>query len=161
MNKYSTRLTDRANIAGFPVETIIMADLMAIGYSKADAYNIAYSGNSLFSEEQNSAIREDIISTERFKAYLKSLKSSKSSSSINEDVELIDQQQAAIEILRVAKNLDDHDKDKAMLYAKYIDIARKSNDVTKDEESATRVYLPLECCRCPLYEEYQMKQKDK
>ena len=49
------------------LQYLVMADLMAIGYSENDAYTIAYPENAALSLQQNASIRNNIIESVKFK----------------------------------------------------------------------------------------------
>lgn len=73
---------------------LIMADLMAVGYSENDAYTIAYSENDTLSVQQNNSIRKNILDSVKFKKLLENrrsrLKEGTATPILLEEVELSD-----------------------------------------------------------------------
>ena len=57
------------------VQYLVMADLMAVGYSENDAYSIAYQENEGLSVQQNNSIRGTIIESVKFKKLLENRRS--------------------------------------------------------------------------------------
>lgn len=153
MPEYSTNLKAEAKKAKVPVQTLIMADLMAIGYSKADAYNIAYSTNSTLSAQRNKTVRDSIAETDSFDDLLQKRKERHTGvreENKADDSELMSDIDVARDILRSARLLPDG-KERAELMAKYYDIKKKIG-AADDEKDIVKVWLPLTCAICPWYQ---------
>lgn len=150
--EYSEKLKDTARLAGLSVEEVVFADLLNAGYSNSDAYNIAFYKTDVLlrqTDAQRRAQMTAVAESPRFRQFRKGRQ--KKGYVEEDDTEIMDEKEAAREILKVAKNLPDTDKDKGMMFAKYIDVIRKTPDATDGEDSTVRVYIPLDCSRCPLY----------
>ena len=151
MIEYSQKLKQEAKKSKVPVQTLIMADLMAIGYGKADAYNIAYFNNASFSRERNKTIRDSITDTDAFDELVAERSKLNIGKSIigTDDAELMADIDVARDILRSARQLPDG-KERAELMSKFYDIKKKIG-AADDGKDVVRVWLPLTCHICPFY----------
>ena len=163
MQEYSTNLKNEAKKAKVPVQTLIMADLMAVGYSKTDAYNIAYVDNlAQWNREHNRTVRDSITETDSFDELLKSRRerhTTTAATDILDDAELMADLDVAKDILRSAKQLPDG-KERADLMAKYYDIKKKIG-AADDGKDIVKVWLPLTCAICPWYQSEAQKAAKK
>lgn len=151
MIEYSQKLKQEAKKSKVPVQTLIMADLMAIGYGKADAYNIAYFNNASFSRERNKTVRNSIVETDDFDELLQQRAALYSGIKENsDDVEMITEQEVAKDILVSARKQPVGSKERADLMSKYYDIVKKIG-ASSDGQEVVRVWLPLTCHICPFY----------
>ena len=151
MIEYSQKLKQEAKKSKVPVQTLIMADLMAIGYGKADAYNIAYFNNASFSRERNKTIRDSITDTDAFDELVEERSKLNIGKGIvgTDDAELMADIDVARDILRSARQLPDG-KERAELMSKFYDIKKKIG-AADDGKDVVRVWLPLTCHICPFY----------
>ena len=151
MIEYSQKLKQEAKKSKVPVQTLIMADLMAIGYGKADAYNIAYFNNASFSRERNKTIRDSITDTDAFDELVEERSKLNIGKGIvgTDDAELMADIDVARDILRSARQLPDG-KERAELMSKFYDIKKKIG-AADDEKDVVRIWLPLTCHICPFY----------
>lgn len=89
------------------VQYLVMADLMAVGYSENDAYTIAYPENAALSVQQNNSIRSNILDSAKFKKLFDSrrsrVKDGVAAPVQLEEVELVSTEEVMKEILRSAK----------------------------------------------------------
>lgn len=153
MEEYSQKLKKEAKHLNIPVQTLIMADLMAIGYSKSDAYNIAYSTNATFTSAQNKSIRDSIIETDAFDDLLQQRTTMHTGLNTNlDEVEMITEMDVAKDILASARKQPIGSKDRADLMSKYYDIVKKIGS-SSDGQEVVKVWLPLTCHICPFYKE--------
>ena len=136
-----------------PAQTLIMADLMAIGYTENEAYNIAYSENASLAKAQNIQIRDNIVHAVGFTDLLsdrrKAIKgvdtplSDGSPSQMTKD-DVARQLKAQIDLL------PDGSKEKADVLMKYADLfAMKKEEKKGEEEEIIRIWMPLTCDICP------------
>ena len=146
---------------------LVMADLMAIGYTEEDAYTIAFPDNLSLSVQQNTGIRKNVVETSKFKKLLEARRSRVKDGIATpidlDEVELVSTEEVLKEILRSAKQQPIGSKERADLYAKYNDIKKESENVKQDETDNIHHYLPLKCNQCPLlnaYNEEMRKQHD-
>lgn len=137
---------------------VLLADLIAIGYSEIDAYTIAYPENEALSVQQNKGIRENILSSAKFKKLLDErlgqIGVTGNRQSGVGDVELISTEEVMKEILLSARKQPVGSKERADLFAKYNDIKTKSDVTAGNEEDAISFYFPLKCSQCPLLYAY-------
>lgn len=146
---------------------MVMADLMAIGYSEEDAYSIAYPENEAMSVQQNTGIRTNIIESSKFKKLLEArrnrVKEGIATPIQLDEVELVGTEEVLKEILRSAKQQPVGSKERADLYAKYNDIRKENEQGTEDETDAVKFFFPIKCNQCPLltaYNDEMRKCKD-
>lgn len=143
------------------VQYLVMADLMAVGYSENDAYIIAYPENEGLSLQQNNSIRTNIIESVKFKKLLENrrtrVKDGVAAPVMLDEVELVGTEEVMKEILRSAKQQPVGSKERADLFAKYNEIKTKNEQGVEDDTDNINFVFPLKCNQCPLlysYNEY-------
>ena len=143
------------------VQYLVMADLMAVGYSENDAYIIAYPENEGLSVQQNNSIRTNIIESVKFKKLLENrrtrVKDGVAAPVMLDEVELVGTEEVMKEILRSAKQQPVGSKERADLFAKYNEIKTKNEQGVEDDTDNINFVFPLKCNQCPLlysYNEY-------
>lgn len=143
------------------VQYLVMADLMAVGYSENDAYIIAYPENEGLSVQQNNSIRTNIIESVKFKKLLENrrtrVKDGVAAPVMLDEVELVGSEEVMKEILRSAKQQPVGSKERADLFAKYNEIKTKNEQGVEDDTDNINFVFPLKCNQCPLlysYNEY-------
>ena len=160
----STTFTKAAKKLGVSEQFVIMADLMAIGYSENDAYTIAYPENATMSIQQNNSIRANMVKTAKFKKLLadtkQRIKDKIGDPSTIESVSLITTDEVAKEILFSAYKQPQGSKERADLLSRYQDLINKRDEKVSTQDSSIQFYLPLCCDKCPLMIKYK-EQKDK
>ena len=160
----STTFTKAAKKLGVSEQFVIMADLMAIGYSENDAYTIAYPENATMSIQQNNSIRANMVKTAKFKKLLadtkQRIKDKIGDPSTIESVSLITTDEVAKEILCSAYKQPQGSKERADLLSRYQDLINKRDEKVTTQDSSIQFYLPLCCDKCPLMIKYK-EQKDK
>ena len=137
---------------------LVMADLMSVGRDAVDAYLIAYPENKGLPEKQTKGILDNILASAKFKKLLEDRKSRvKDGSAVPvglEDIELIEGDEVAREILRSAKSAPIGSKERAELFLRYDEIRNRNNiDQTEDETDAVNFFFPMKCSSCPLLTE--------
>lgn len=150
------------------VQYLVMADLMAIGYSEDDAYTIAYPENISLAAQQNSSIKKNIVESAKFKKLLENrstrVKDGIATPVMLDEIELVDTDEVLKEILRSAKQQPIGSKERAELYAKYNDIKKESEEEVIDETDNINFFLPIKCNQCPLlyaYNDYLREHEQK
>ena len=147
------------------VQYLVMADLMAIGYSECDAYAIAYPENVALAEQQNNSIRNNIVESAKFKKLLVNRRSRVKEGIATpiqlDEVELVGTEEVLKEILRSAKQQPIGSKERADLYAKYNDIKKENEQEVIDETDNINFVFPLKCNQCPLLYSYNDYLKEK
>lgn len=152
----SARIKKEAERIGVPAETLLMADLMAIGYTDNEAYNIAYAANEHFSKKQNISIRENIISAPGYEDLVKERvteiaeKIGRPMGAISGSTDQLSKDEVAAQLRRQIELLPDGSKEKADVLMKYADLfAYKKEEPKNEEEDIIRVWMPLTCDICP------------
>lgn len=158
----------QAKKLGATEQFVIMADLMAIGYSETDAYTIAFPENAALSAQQNRSIRENITTSAKFKkVYDERHSNIRSGVSVTiplDEMELVGTDEVLKEILRSAKQQPIGSKERADLYAKYNDIKKESEMSGNNMEDSILFAFPIKCYQCPLlhtYNEFRKENGDK
>lgn len=145
------------------VQYLVIADLIAIGYSEGDAYSIAFPENESLAEQHNSSIRKSIFESVKFRKLLEGRKSRVKDGIATpvslSDVKLIDTEEVLKEVLRSARQQPVGSKERADLYAKYNDIKNESEQGTDDTTDAIEFYFPMKCSQCPLLHSYNEEMK--
>ena len=139
---------------GVPVNYLVMASLVSLGYSENDAYIVAFPENLALSPNQNKSIRENIITSSKFKDLL-----SDSVAAVNlvptEDEALMDKEKTARLIMQAAMKQPFDSKERIEGLMKYSDLmGYKREDVEGDATENIHFYLPLKCSQCPLLKEH-------
>lgn len=134
---------------------LVMADLIAVGHDAIDAYVIAYPENQELPEKQNKGILDNILASAKFKKLLEDRKSRvKDGSAVPvklEDIELIEGDEVAKEILRSAKSAPVGSKERAELFMRYDEIRNRNNaEPTEEATDNINFYFPIKCSSCPL-----------
>ena len=146
------------------VQYLVMADLMAVGYSENDAYIIAYSENEGLSVQQNNSIRTNIIESVKFKKLLENrrtrVKDGVAAPVMLDEVELVGTEEVMKEILRSAKQQPVGSKERADLFAKYNEIKTKNEQGVEDDTDNINFVFPLKCNQCPLLHSYNQYLKE-
>ena len=159
--EYSKRLKEEAKKYSVPVQTLVMADLMAIGYTANEAYTVAYQCNATFSQERNITIRDNIISSAGFNDMVRERSAKHGRPELMENDELRSQyskEEIASMLRAQIENLPDGSKEKADVLMKYADLfAYKKEEKKAEEEDIKRVWLPLTCDICPYKNNYESK----
>lgn len=155
--EYSNALRKEARQNGVPVQKLVMADLMSIGYNKSDAYFIAYNPRTYTSPAIKTQ-RDEIAETEEFDQLVQQRTASHRDLSVKtEEVEMISDVEVAKDILTSARKQPVGSKDRADLMAKYYDITKKIG-MAADGQEVVKVWLPLTCRICPFYKKGTKKE---
>ena len=160
---FSKRIEKESKKYGVAAQSLILADLMSVGYTEAEAYSIAYAENAVLSFQQNQSIREGITKSGRFKEVLNDrIKNihNRIAKPEGEDVELISIEEAAAEVLKTAMKFQDGSKERGEMFVKYTELLRKNAAQPETEDDGIGIYLPLKCFDCPLLQEYTDKQAE-
>lgn len=157
---FSQRINKEAEKYAIPAQTLVLADLMAIGYTANEAYNIAYAENASLSKQQNISIRDNITATVDFQMLLKDrterIKSATPSTAPIEVKELYTKEEIASKLRTQIEQLPDGSKEKADVLMKYADLfAMKKEEKRAEEEDIIRVWIPLTCDICPFKKKFE------
>lgn len=162
---FSKRITKEAKDYNIEPQAVVLADLLAVGYTEAEAYNIAYADNCVLTFEQNQSIRNALTTSQKFMEMAedrKRLIRSRLPTSIKEeDIELMSTEEAAKQVLMAAKSLPTGSKERGEMFVKYTELLRKNTSVDAEpEDESIRIYLPLKCCDCQLYQDHIESRKE-
>lgn len=152
---YSRKLKAAADSYGAGVPELVMADLVAIGYTRADAFYIAFPEYRAKSQLQARNLMDSIAREDRFKAILKDRGRMRDTAADAADGGLISRQEAAAEVLRTAQMLPEGSKERLQAFSTYAEILRKNNEGVDAGNDHVNYYLPLTCGRCSLYKEWR------
>lgn len=161
---YSKKLKSEADSFGVGINELLMADLIAIGYIKMDAFYLAFPDYQSKSPLEARNIMESISRGDGFKAIVKQRAEKHSGGDANfvqPDDGLIDKKQAAMEILRVAQSLPENSKERGEMFVKYSEMLRKNDDSVDVGNDHLQYYLPLTCPKCSLYQTFKENKRKK
>lgn len=154
----SARLKKEAQRYNVPAQTLVMADLMVVGYTANEAYNIAYSENAALSKQQNISIRDNITFAVGFSDMLserKRMLRGMETSTAADTSQQMTKDEVAAQLKAQIDLLPDGSKEKADVLMKYADLfAMKKEEKKADEEDIIRVWMPLTCDICPYKKSY-------
>lgn len=143
---------------GCSVNELVLADLLSIGYGEADAYAIAYPEDQALNVSMQQANRRKIMSRVSFVELCDKRKLTNANilefSGDTSDIELIDNEMTAKEILKIAKKMPEGSKERGEMFMKYADLTRKNDAATEEAMDAIQFYFPVKCNQCPLFDAY-------
>lgn len=148
----SARIKRDAKRRNVAPQTLVMADLMAIGYSDNEAYNIAYSENATLAKKRNITIRDNITHAVGFKDLLTERSQEIRGTNVTptDIAEQMSKDEVASQLRRQIEMLPDGSKEKADVLMKYADLfAYKKEEKKGEEEDIIRIWMPLTCDICP------------
>lgn len=150
---------------GVTVQELLMADLISIGYGEADAYTVAYPEDASLSVTMKQATRKKITSKITFMELCEKRKLANANilefSGDAKDIELIDNELTAKEILKIAKQMPENSRERGEMFMKYADLTRKNDAVTEEAMDAITFYFPVKCNQCPLFDTYNAFMRNK
>lgn len=150
---------------GVTVQELLMADLISIGYGEADAYTVAYPEDASLSVTMKQAMRKKITSKITFMELCEKRKLANANilefSGDAKDIELIDNELTAKEILKIAKQMPENSRERGEMFMKYADLTRKNDAVTEEAMDAITFYFPVKCNQCPLFDTYNAFMRKK
>ena len=161
---FTEKLKKEAKSAGVEPQSLIMADLLSIGYSESDAYNIAYPEREVWNIEKNMSTRDGILNDKKFKAVLEQrIQRQRSGVMIPQklsEIELISREESLKEILMAAQKLAIGSKERGDMFIKYQEALAKMQETTGNGDTVN-IYLPLKCIKCPLYADFLERKAEK
>jgi hypothetical protein len=150
---------------GCTLNELVMADLISIGYTENDAYLVAYPEDAALSVQMQQANRRKIVSKITFQE-LCDLRRVSNAQTLEfsgdiEEIDLIDSETTAKEILKIARRMPEGSKERGEMFMKYADLTRKNDAATEEAMDAMQFYFPVKCNQCPLLDAYNayMRQK--
>ena len=159
---YTKKLKSEADSYGIGINELVMADLMSIGYQRQDAFYVAFPEYASKSVLEANNIMSSIASEDKFKSVVKDRsRRHNAPSDAAVDGTLIDSQQAALEILRVAQSLPENSKERGEMFVKYSEMLRKNSETVDTGNDHVNDYMPIRCTvECPLYKEWRKTHDD-
>lgn len=154
---------------GCSVNELVMADLLSLGYTENDAYLVAYPEDATLSVQYQQANRRKIASRTSFVELCEHRKITNAQtlefSGDIEEIDLIDSETTAKEILKIARRMPEGSKERGEMFMKYADLTRKNDAATDEATEQFNFYFPIKCNQCPLFDAYksylkQNKQKE-
>lgn len=158
---FSKKIRTEANSYGVSVSELVMADLIALGYTKMDAFFIAFPDYQMKSPLQAKNVMDSILKEDRFKFLIKKRTKEESSHNSNASEELMSKQTAAREIMNVAQSLPIGSKERGEMFVKYMEMLRKNDESVDAGNDHISYYLPLTCSKCTLYKDFEARRKEK
>ena len=150
---------------GCTLNELVMADLISIGYTENDAYLVAYPEDAALSVQMQQANRRKIASKITFQELCEQRRVTNAQtlefSGDIEEIDLIDSETTAKEILKIARRMPEGSKERGEMFMKYADLTRKNDAATEEAMDAMQFYFPVKCNQCPLLDAYNafMRQK--
>lgn len=160
----SKQKENEAKKLGVTIQYLVMADLMAVGYSEEDAFVIAYPENMGRAEHLNSSVRKTVVESAKFNKLLEDrrsrIKDGVAAPARLDEVELVGTEEVMKEILRSAQQQPLGSKERADLFAKYNEIKTKNEQGIEDDSDNINFVFPLKCNQCPLLYSYNEVMKE-
>ncbi len=151
MQQFSKRLTDEAKKLGIPVQSLLMADLISIGYTENEAYNISYTQNMSLSKQQNIGIKESIVQNPNFQELVSDRASKRNGAAPQMGTANVGTLPSKDEIASIIatemKSLSGKERVDAAM--KLADLFAMKKEEVREETDIVRVWLPLTCSICP------------
>ena len=159
--------TSEAKKLGCSVSELVLADLLSLGYSESDAYTIAYPEDMGLNIQAVKHNRQKILSKTSFHDLCDKRREINASrlefSGDAANIDLIDNEMTAREILKIARQMPENSKERGEMFMKYADLTRKNDQKTEEIADTINFYFPVKCHQCPLlfaYNEFVKKIKD-
>ena len=165
MTEYSKRLKAEAKGFGIPPQSLVMAYLLACGFTDNEAYTIAYSCNEALSKERNISIRESIVQNPNYKDIVERIRgkitgnTTRPAASSGGSQQLSKEDIATI-LKRQMDALPDGDKAKTDAAIKYAELYQyKKDDPKDDNDYLPHIWLPMPCFLCQYKQDYDDRKK--
>lgn len=159
---FSKKIRTEANSFGVSVSELVMADLITLGYTKMDAFFVAFPDYQTKSPLQAKNVMDSVVKEDKFKLLVKQRAKEKNGTHGNETSdELMSKQTAAREIMNVAQSLPVGSKERGEMFVKYVEMLRKNDESVDAGNDHISYYLPLTCSKCTLYKDFEAKRKEK
>lgn len=147
----SPRLKKEAKRIGCSENHVILADLITIGYTEAEAYDIAFSESIAKSAKQVIADRERELKSDGYKRAYEDRSAARTFVADFGDVR--DKETVARELNMLISRTTDP-KLKAELLMKLADLQQMKKDAVPVDDDPVHFYLPISCEQCPLLQHY-------
>lgn len=164
--EYSLALNKTVKGLGTTNQYLFLADLISVGHNEMDAFLTIYPESRNLTDQQIRTALDKIITSAKFKRVLDDrmarVKQGRAVPVKLEEVELIDDNEVAREVLRSARQLPVGSKERADMYLKYNELRRtsKEDDGAYDGVDNIHFYFPVKCYQCPLAIEFSKQRKE-
>ena len=150
----SSAKTAEARKLGASVSELVFADLLSLGYAESDAYTIAYPEDLGLNIQAIKHNRQKILAKPAFQDLCEKRREINASrlefSGDAANIDLIDNEMTAREILKIARQMPENSKERGEMFMKYADLTRKNDQKTEEQTEAINFYFPIKCHQCPL-----------
>ncbi len=163
---YSIALNNTIKKLGTTNQYLFLADLISVGHNEMDAFLTIYPESRNLTDQQIRMALDKIVTSTKFKRVLEDrmarVKQGRAAPVKLEDVELIDDNEVAREVLRSARQLPVGSKERADMYLKYNELRRSSKEDggAYDGTDNIHFHLPMKCYQCPLAIEYYKQREE-
>lgn len=147
----SPRLKREAAKIGCEPNHIILADLILIGYSEAEAFDIAYSEKVGLNAQQLIAKREEELASDKYK---RAYDAKRETHSFSTDSIVSREKEDVLKELNIMASNERDTKLKAELLMKIAEIKQMKKDVISDNDDPVQFFLSIDCEKCPLLVKY-------
>ena len=162
----SSAKNSEAKKLGVSVSELVFADLLSLGYAESDAYTIAFPEDLGLNMQAVKHNRQKVLSKQSFRDLCEKRREVNASrlefSGDAANIDLIDNEMTAREILKIARQMPENSKERGEMFMKYADLTRKNDQKTEEVMDAVSFYFPVKCHQCPLlfsYNEYVRERK--
>ena len=150
----SSAKNSEAKKLGITTSELVFADLLSLGYAESDAFTVAFPELLGANMQHVKSKRESTLSKKSVRDACEVRRKMNASrlefSGDARDVELIDNEMTAKEILKIARQMPENSKERGEMFMKYADLTRKNDQKTEEMTEAINFYFPLKCHQCPL-----------
>ena len=171
--QFSIQLEADAKMNGIHPRQLVYAQLLNLGYSEEDAYRLVINQNVA----KTTIMKIDIVNLRRnasLNKYIDGLSSSaerednqeqdtdaKSEEINTTDIDFMDKENIAKELLRSVHSLPVNDPKRADVLMKYADLMQMKKDEVKGEEKLVHFYFPIRCDMCNKYVKLKEESLDR
>jgi hypothetical protein len=154
----SSQKAKEAKSLGVSVSELVFADLLSLGYAESDAYIVAFPEDMGINMQTVKNNRQRILAKPYFRELCEKRREVNASrlefSGDAANIDLIDNEMTAREILKIARQMPENSKERGEMFMKYADLTRKNDQKTEEATEAISFYFPLKCHQCPLLSSY-------
>lgn len=158
---YSRNIEKTAEKYKAKPEEVICADLMCIGYSETDAFNVSHFKILAADPDRNEARMKSLVKSAKFKKIKAERRKMIFGDVAEQDTsDLIDKVQTARLIMRAAMKQQPDSKERIEGLMKYSDLMGfKREETDGDATDYINFFFPLKCDQCPLLQAYNESHK--
>lgn len=164
---YSSKAQRTSKRFSISVETMAMADLMAVGWDAADAYLVAFHKGFSKSEEEVTAAAEKVCQRPEFKKRMEEVNaktkednaeaSKKSTKEEDAFMEQSSKEYTLRQLIAARESQALGSPDWLKVNQQIIEVTQMKKDEIKEEDTTIHYFLPVRCYQCSLF----MKENEK